>query len=61
MLKVNRVIEGQLYKGIIEKDHVWSFSYNYFVKFHGKNIWELQHDRVITRNCTVLCTDDRTV
>ena len=25
----------------------WSFSYNFFVKFHGKKIWEPQHDHVI--------------
>ena len=25
---------------------LWSFSCNYFVKFHGKKIWEPQHDHV---------------
>ena len=25
----------------------WSFSYNPFRKFHGKKIWELQHNHVI--------------
>ena len=30
-------IKGQFYKGIIEKrPFLWSFSYNSFVKFHGK-------------------------
>ena len=26
----------------------WPFSCNSFVKFHGKKIWEPQHDRVIS-------------
>ena len=24
--------------------YIWLFSYNSFVKFHGKKIWEQQHD-----------------
>ena len=28
----------------------WSFSYNSFVKFHGKKIWEPQHDIVISKS-----------
>ena len=28
----------------------WSFSYNSFVKFHGKEIWEPQPDRGIYPN-----------
>ena len=27
----------------------WSFSYNSFVKFHNKNIWESQQDHVISK------------
>ena len=27
----------------------WSFSYYSFVKFHGKEIWEPQNDRFITK------------
>ena len=40
MLLVNRVIKGQFqfYKGIKGNDHLWSFSFNSFVKFHGKKI-----------------------
>ena len=26
------------------------FSYNTFVKFHGKKIWEPQHDSVISKS-----------
>ena len=30
----------------------WSFSYYYyFVKFHGKKIWEPQHDHVVSNPC----------
>ena len=39
------VIKGQFYKEIIGK---WSFSYNSFIKFHGKKIWE-PHDNVISK------------
>ena len=28
----------------------WSFSYNFFVKFHGEKKWESQHDRVISKS-----------
>ena len=49
-------IRALLLKGIIEKCHfmvitmtvLWSFSYNSFVKFHGKKIWEPQNDCVIS-------------
>ena len=27
----------------------WSFSYNSFVKFHGKKIWEPQYGPVISK------------
>ena len=27
----------------------WSLFYNSFVKFHGKNIWEPQHDHVLSK------------
>ena len=30
----------------------WSFSYNAFVKLHGKKIWEPQHDFVISKTVT---------
>ena len=28
----------------------WSFSYNFFVKLHGKKIWKPQHENVIYSN-----------
>ena len=41
------VIKGQFYRGIIGK---WPFyGYNFFVKFHGKNIWEPQYGHVIPK------------
>ena len=39
--------KGTIYKRIIRK---WSFSYNSFVKFHGKKILEPQHDCVISKS-----------
>ena len=32
----------------------WSFSYNSFVKFHGKKIWEPHHDLVIFKICVIM-------
>ena len=29
---------------------LWSFSYNFFVKFYGRKIWEPQHDHVISKS-----------
>ena len=43
------------YKRTILQNHyrkmtiLWSFSYNFFVNFCGKKIWELQHDHVISK------------
>ena len=31
----------------------WSFSYNSFVKFNGKKIWEPQHDHVISKSVLI--------
>ena len=51
---MDHVITVSCYKGtILQKNYrkmtiLWSFSYNSFVKFNGKNIWEPQHDCVIT-------------
>ena len=49
------VISESCYKGtILERNYrkmtISSFSYNSFVKFHSKNIWEPQHDRVIFKS-----------
>ena len=44
------------YKGtILQRNYrkitiLWSFSCNSFVKFHGKKIWEPQHDSVISKS-----------
>ena len=61
---MNPEIKGPFYKGIIRKRAVlwnyrkmtilWSFSYNSFVKFHGKNISEPKHDHVISKNCVII-------
>ena len=41
------VIRESCYKGTIsQRNYLWSFYYNSFVKFHGKNIWEPQNDSV---------------
>ena len=48
MLKVNYVLKGQFYKGIIRK-MTMSFSYNSFVKSHGKKIWESHYGHVISK------------
>ena len=53
---MDRVISGSCYKGtILQKKYrkmtiKWSFSYNSFVKFHGKIIWLPQHDCVISKS-----------
>ena len=50
------VIRELCYKGtILQRNYEkltisWSFLYNSFVKFHGKTIWEPQHDRVISKS-----------
>ena len=50
------VKNGPCYKWIVlillqrnyrKKTIKWSFSYNFFVKFHGMKIWKPQHDHVI--------------
>ena len=46
---LNCVVKGQFYKGIIQRNYKkmttsWSFSYDPFVKFHGKHLWRAQHD-----------------
>ena len=43
---MNCDIKGQFREMTI----LWSFSYNYFVKFNIKNIWEPQHDYVISKS-----------
>ena len=49
MLQVTCVIKGQFYKEIIGKlPGNGHFSYNSFVKYHGKKIGEPQHDCVIS-------------
>ena len=46
-VKVNHVIKGQFFEGNYRKMTIsWSFSYNAFVKFHDKKIWEPHHGRV---------------
>ena len=52
---MDSVISEPCYKGtILQRNEkmtiLWPFSYNSFVKFHGKK-WEPQHDCVITRVC----------
>ena len=53
---MDRVICEPCYKGTILQGHYrkmtmkWSFSYNSFVKFHGKKVWEPQHDRIISKS-----------
>ena len=38
-------------KDLLENDHFkWSFSYTYFIKFHGKKFWELQHIIIIAKS-----------
>ena len=51
---MEHVISESCYKRTILQMNIWSFSYNSFVKFHGKTILTQQHDcyiqfRVITR------------
>ena len=35
---------------MISRSHSWSFTYNSFVKFHDKKIWETQHYCVISKS-----------
>ena len=50
------VVNDPCYKGtILQKNYrkmtiSWAFSYNSFVKLHGKKIWESQHDHVISKS-----------
>ena len=46
------VISEWYYKGtILQRNYnKWSFSYNFFIKFHVKIIWEPQHDWVISKS-----------
>ena len=52
---MDRVISESCYKEtILQRNYrkmtiSWSFSFNSFVKFHGKRIWDPQHDRVISQ------------
>ena len=54
--EIDCVISELCYEGIILQMNcgkmiiIWSFSYNSFVKFHGKNIWEPLHDHVIFKS-----------
>ena len=53
---MDHVIHESCYKGIILQRNskkmtiLWSFSYNSFVKFCGKKIWEPQPGRVISKS-----------
>ena len=64
------VISESCFKGTILQRNFrkmtikWPFSYNSFVKFHGKEIWEPQHDcfiticviiRCVIKGCNVYC------
>ena len=33
----------------------WSFSYNFFVKIHGKNVQRIKHDLVISKSGFIMC------
>ena len=53
---VDHVISELCYKRIIlqrnynKRTIAWSFSYDSFVKFHGKKNWEPQHGNVISKS-----------
>ena len=53
---MDHVISESCYKGmILQRNYrkmtiLWSFSYNPFVKFHGKIFWEPHHDHVISKS-----------
>ena len=53
---MDHVISELCYKGTnLHRNYrkmtmLWSFSYNSFVKFHGKKSWQPQHDSVMSKN-----------
>ena len=53
-IQMNPIISQPSYKGtILQRNYrniSWLFSYNSFVKFHGRKIWEPQHDPVISNS-----------